>query len=326
MGDAEVIQIPGAHEYLVQQMTWEAEDVLSVVLVRPDGCQVPEWTYGAHIDLVARPDLIRQYSLCSDPTDRTHWTIAVLREPNSSGGSQFVHEGLRPGMTVLVGGPRNNFPLIDAEHYLFVAGGIGVTPLLPMVLAVYNRNRDWRMLYGGRHRASMAFRDRLGALSSRVVVAPEDELGLLDLCGAVESMPAETAIYCCGPEPLIAALEAQCALSGRPGPHVERFNARPELVAAKQGFSNTAFDVVLAKSYRRFTVPADQSIVEVLSAEHVFVVTSCTEGYCGVCETEVLEGIPDHRDDYLSPEARARSKRIMVCCSRSKTPELVLNI
>jgi len=321
---ADVGLFPGASEYVVRQMTWEAEDVLSIVLAR-EGEHVPEWTFGAHIDLIMRNDLIRQYSLCSDPTDRSQWTIAVLREPNSAGGSRYIHEILRPGMTVLATQPRNNFPLVDAEHYLFVAGGIGVTPLLPMAKYLDTHQKDWKMLYGGRRRASMAFRDQLSGLTSKVDIAPEDEFGLLDLRGAIEATPQDTAIYCCGPEPLIAALEAQCLASGRGAPHVERFNARPAFATESPQDENAPFELVLAKSDRHFTIPSDKTITQVLAAERVFVPTSCTEGYCGVCETVVLEGVPDHRDDYLMPEVRATNTRIMVCCSRSKTPVLVID-
>lgn len=321
---ADIGLFPGVSEYIVHQMTWEAEDVLSLVIVR-DREEVPEWTFGAHIDLIMRNDLIRQYSLCSDPSDRSQWTIAVLREPNSAGGSKYIHEVLRPGMKVLATQPRNNFPLVEAEHYLFVAGGIGVTPLLPMAKFLDEQRKDWKMLYGGRRRASMAFCDQLSELRSKVDVSPEDEFGLLDLRGAIEATPEDTAIYCCGPEPLIAALEAQCQTSGRPAPHVERFNARPDFATESHPDENAPFELVLAKSDRRFTIPADKTIAQVLAAERVFVPTSCTEGYCGVCETVVLEGVPDHRDDYLLPEVRETNKKIMICCSRSKTPVLVID-
>jgi ferredoxin-NADP reductase len=321
---ADIELFPGASQYLVRQMTWEAENVLSIVLVR-DGQHVPEWTLGAHIDLILRNDLIRQYSLCGDPSDRSQWTIAVLREPNSAGGSKYIHEVLRPGMTVLASNPRNNFPIVEADHYLFVAGGIGVTPLLPMVKHLDAQEKDWKMLYGGRRRASMAFRDQLGELIQEVAVLPEDEFGLLDLRGAIESMPHDTAIYCCGPEALIAALETQCLASGRSAPHVERFSARPAFEITLDPAEDTPFELVLMKSDRRFTVPSDKSIVQVLAAERVFVPTSCTEGYCGVCETAVLEGVPDHRDDYLTPEVRATNRKMMICCSRSKTPVLVID-
>ena len=321
---ADIGLFPGASEYLIRQMTWEAEDVLSLVIER-ERDEVPEWTFGAHIDLIMQNDLIRQYSLCSDPSDRSQWTIAVLREPNSAGGSKYIHEVLRPGMRVLATQPRNNFPLVEAESYLFVAGGIGVTPLLPMAKFLDREGRDWKMLYGGRRRASMAFCDQLSELSSKVDISPEDEFGLLDLRGAIESTPEGTAIYCCGPEPLIAALEAQCQAAGRAAPHVERFNARPAFATEAHTDENAPFELVLAKSDRRFTIPSDKTIAQVLAAERVFVPTSCTEGYCGVCETVVLEGIPDHRDDYLIPEVRETNKKMMICCSRSKTPVLVID-
>lgn len=318
--------LPGAQQYLVRRMTWEADDVVSVVLVREDADEMPPWSLGAHIDLIMRPDLIRQYSLCSDPADRSQWTIAVLLEPASGGGSRFVHEQLRPGSTIQAAGPRNNFPLVEAEHYLFVAGGIGVTPLLPMVESLARAGKDWRMLYGGRRRASMAFLERLSAHGERVEVCPQEEFGLLDLAGSISAMPPGSAIYCCGPEPLIEALERQCLDSGRPEPHVERFNARPSFLHMEHDEQVAEFQLVLAKTGRQFTIPADKTIIQVLAEERVFVATSCTEGYCGVCETPVVEGIPDHRDDYLTPEVRATNTRMMVCCSRSKTPVLVVDL
>jgi ferredoxin len=194
-----------------------------------------------------------------------------------------------------------------------------------MARFLYEDRRDWKMLYGGRRRASMAFLDELSGLTSKVEIAPEDEFGLLDLRGAIEDTPEDTAIYCCGPEPLIAALEAQCLDSGRDAPYVERFNARPAFATKSAPGENAEFELVLAKSDRRFIIPSDKTIIQVLGAERVFVPTSCTEGYCGVCETVVLEGIPDHRDDYLLPDVRAANTRIMVCCSRSKTPQLVID-
>ena len=162
--------IPGTQELLIRQMTWEAEDVMSLNLVRGDGHPLPEWTLGAHIDVVLTPEMIRQYSLCSNPEAAGEWKIAVLYDPNGTGGSKYIHDSLKPGMVLAVAEPRNNFPLVDAEHYLFIAGGIGVTPLLPMVhdLAERHPTLDWqRCCYGGRHRASMAFLDELTALGDR---------------------------------------------------------------------------------------------------------------------------------------------------------------
>jgi ferredoxin-NADP reductase len=312
-------------ELRVRRMTWEAEDVLSVVLTSIDGRDLPAFDYGSHIDLIMRPELIRQFSLCGEPSDQSEWTIAVLLEPESRGGSKYVHEVLRPGMNVSYAGPRSNFKLVDAERYLFIAGGIGITPLLPMVRKLATQENDWSLLYGGRRRTSMAFVNELSQLGPRVTIAPEDEGGLLDLKGAIEPLAGDAAVYCCGPEGLIGAVEATCVSMGRPVPRVERFGARPKN-PVEDDEVNVAFDVVLSKSGQRFTIPADKTIIEVLKEEGLSVVTSCEEGYCGTCETEVVSGIPDHRDEYLDPEERASNERMMICCGRSKTPELVLKL
>lgn len=317
----------GGRLLLVQQMRWEAEDVLSIELVSADGDALPAWTVGSHVDLVLPNGEIRQYSLCGSPESRDVWRIAVLREPESTGGSEFIHTVLRPGMRLTAIGPRNNFPLVDAEEYLLIAGGIGVTPLIPMAASLVAGGKRWRMIYGGRRRASMAFLDELTRYDT-VVVVPEDEAGLLDLDAAIADGANDRAVYCCGPERLISAVEERCAALGKPTPHVERFKGRPEHLRELQisSVANTEFDVVVASTGQRVRVDADTSIVDSLSEAGVFVPTSCTEGYCGVCQTEVLAGIPDHRDDYLSSDEREANTTMMVCCGRSKTPELVLNI
>lgn len=316
------------YELLVRRMTWEAEDVLSVDLVHPDCTALPSWSPGAHVDVFITSTLIRQYSLCSRPEDRHTWTIAVLRESTSSGGSQYIHEVLRPGMTVQVSTPRNRFPLEVATSYLFIAGGIGITPLLPMIDQVARAAADWELLFGGRRRASMAFLERLVGMGSPVVVRPEDEYGLLDLEAVIKSQAEDAAIYCCGPEPLIRAVEETCYEVGRAAPYVERFTARPGAVDKLQGqaVDNTEFDVLLNRSGQRITVQEGQSIVEALDEHNVYVPTSCVEGYCGTCETVVLAGVPEHRDDYLTDDEKASNARIMLCCSRSRTPELELDL
>jgi ferredoxin-NADP reductase len=318
--------IPGAQELRARRMCRKAEGVVSVVLGRDDGSDLPEFTCGAHIDLALRSDLIRQYSLCSDPGVRDEWTIAVLLEPNSRGGSEYVHKVLQPGMSIQVAGPRNNFPLVEADQYLFIAGGIGITPLLPMVGEVDRQGKNWTMLYGGRRRASMAFLDDLSRFNSHVTVVPQDERGLLDLRAAISPLRADAAVYCCGPEPLISAVEATCAELGRTAPHVERFSARQGSGSSVGERETSAFELVLSESGRQVTVPADKTIIEVLDEEGVFVPMSCTAGFCGMCETEVVSGIPDHLDDYLTDEQQATNKTMMVCVGRSKTPVLALKL
>jgi ferredoxin-NADP reductase len=318
--------IPQAQTLRVRRMSWEADGVVSLILGRDDRTDLPPFTCGAHIDLILRPDLIRQYSLCSDPGVRGEWTIAVLLDSESRGGSSYVHTVVRPGMTVSAMGPRNNFPLVDAQRYLFIAGGIGITPILPMVREVESQGKGWTMLYGGRRRASMAFVDDLSEFGLRATIAPQDECGLLDLKSAIDPLPANAAVYCCGPEVLISAVENTCTELGRADPHVESFSARGNAGSTDNDEDNQPFEVVLANSGKRVTIPADKTITEVLADAGIYVPTSCTEGFCGTCETEVVAGTPDHRDEYLTDEERRTNKTMMVCVGRSKTAVLTLKI
>jgi ferredoxin-NADP reductase len=307
---------------VVRRMTWEADDVMSVDLVGSAGGDLPEWTAGAHIDLVLTPELIRQYSLCGDPGDRAQWRVSVLKEPEGQGGSQFIHEVLRPGMTVAALGPRNTFPLVDAGRYLFIGGGVGVTPLLPMLSRVAASGAAWRLLYAGRRRSAMAYLADLATFAGHVQLAPKDEGVQLNLASELSTEPLTSEVYCCGPERMIAEVETLCEQFGRPAPHVERFAARPGFSQGGDLGANTEFELVLDNSGRRLTVPFDKTIIQVLDEAGIYVATSCTEGYCGVCETKVVSGIPDHRDDYLTAEERASNKTMMICVGRSKTPEL----
>jgi ferredoxin-NADP reductase len=317
-------EIPGQLLVIVRQMRSEAAGVLSLTLEQPDRSDLPEWSPGAHIDIILPNGLIRPYSMCGSPADRSRWLIAVLDEPESRGGSSYIHHELRPGDLVGVLGPRNQFPLVAAAHHLLIAGGIGLTPLLTMASYLADHDADWHLLYGGRRRASMAFIETLEAYGDHVTVWPEDEFGLLDLYSVISATSTDTAIYCCGPEPLIAAVERLCVELSRPGPHVERFSSNPNHVDETDSEGDTPFDVVLSASGKRFTIPKDRTIVDVLTENRLFVPTSCTEGYCGVCETVVLEGVPDHRDD-LDDETRPKNT-MRVCVGRSKTAELVLKL
>ncbi|MEW2506620.1 PDR/VanB family oxidoreductase [Amycolatopsis sp. NPDC047767] len=293
-----------------------ADGVVRLTLRDPDGAAMPAWEPGAHVDLVLGPDLVRQYSLCGDPADRSVLQVAVLHEPAGRGGSAHVH-GLTGGERLRVRGPRNHFALVPSPRYLFVAGGIGITPLVPMLAAAEAAGAEWHLLYGGRTRATMAFaaelRERYG---DRVELVPQDERGLLDLDAALAAAPG-AAVYCCGPEPLLAAVEQRCAPDLL---HLERFTALPDTGP------RDAFEVELAQSGRTVQVPADRSILQVLEESGVPVLSSCQEGTCGTCETGVLDGVPDHRDSVLTGPEREAGDVMMICVSRCAGARLVLDL
>lgn len=298
-----------------------ADGVVLLDLRLPGAGTLPPWEPGAHIDLILGNGLIRQYSLCGSPADRDRYLIAVLREPAGRGGSAYVHDHLTPGSQVEVGGPRNHFPLVPADRYLFLAGGIGVTPLIPMLADATARGVPWRLVYGGRTRASMAFRDELtGRYGDRVAVCPQDEVGLLDLDAELGTPLPGTAVYCCGPESLLAAVERACTAWPPGALHVERFAPRP-----RTG-ERAAFTVELAATGRTLHVPENRSILDVLSEAGVPVPANCLEGTCGTCETTVLAGEPDHRDSVLSERERASGRTLMICVSRARGDRIVLDL
>ncbi|PZA21594.1 oxidoreductase [Modestobacter versicolor] len=306
----------------VQDKVQVAEGVVTLTLTAPDGGRLPDWTPGAHVDLTLENGLTRQYSLCGDRWDAHSYRVGVLLEPAGRGGSSYVHEQLEPGHVLGLGGPRNNFPLVPAESYLFVAGGIGITPVLPMIAQADLLGADWQLLYGGRTRSSMAFLDELSAHGDRVQVRPQDEFGLLDLPAFLGEPRPGTPVYACGPAPLLAALETACAGWPARALHTERF------VAADQGapVRTTAFDVELHRSGRTVTVTPDTSVLEALAAAGVEVLSSCRQGTCGTCETTVLAGVPDHRDSLLDDDERAAGDCMYPCVSRSCSDRLVLDL
>ncbi|WAP54753.1 PDR/VanB family oxidoreductase [Streptomyces sp. S465] len=314
MSDSEM----GVLELEVVALRRESDCVLSVELADPERRLLPTWEPGAHIDLWL-PEQVRPYSLVGDPADRHCYRIAVLREPASAGGSRYVHETLRPGELVEVGGPRNHFPLVAADRYLFIAGGIGITPLLPMIRRVEAEGRDWRLLYGGRSRRSMAFLAELAPYENKVESRPFDENGHLDLEAALGEPADSLAVYCCGPEGLIAAVEERCEVWPTGTLHVERFSARPR----DDEDDLRAFDVVLSRSDRRLSVPVDRSALDVLDAAGIDVPNACRDGVCGSCELPVLKGLPLHRDSLTEPD---RTDAFLPCVSRARTPELVLDL
>ena len=309
-------------DLVVAERAQVTDDVVRLVLREPTGRHLPRWAPGAHVDLIVN-GLTRQYSLCGDPADRINWQVAVLRVPDGRGGSAWIHDNLHEGDTVRVRGPRNHFALHPAPTYRFVAGGIGITPILPMIAKATAQGADWSLVYGGRSLASMAFVEELRAHGDRVTFWPQDEHGLLDLESATGEPAEGTLVYCCGPEPLLAAAEARCA-SWPPGSlHVERFKKR---VAEEPEGALEEFEVEFRQSGLILQIPADRSILEVAEEHDVDVFSSCMEGVCGSCETAVIEGTPDHRDSVLSAEDREAGEYMMICVSRSCSPRLVLDL
>jgi ferredoxin-NADP reductase len=310
-------------ELVVQQAEIVADGVVSLVLADPSGAALPPWTPGAHVDLILDDDLIRQYSLCSSPGRPDTWRVGVLFTPDSRGGSKRVHTSLPKGATVRVRGPRNHFPFVASPGYVFIAGGIGITPLLPMIAEAEASGAEWTLLYGGRERGSMAFLDELAPYGDKVTVNPQNENGPLDLAAVLGTPRSDTLVYCCGPEGLLSAVEELCH-DWPPGVlHLERFAARPHDEVEE---TDLDFELVLERSGLTLQVPPDKSVLEVIRAAGVSVLASCLEGVCGTCETEVIDGDVDHRDSVLNDEERASNEFMMVCVSRCKSARLTLDL
>jgi ferredoxin-NADP reductase len=308
-------------DLVVEEAIMVADDVLALTLTAPDGANLPAWTAGAHIDLVLGDGLTRQYSLCGSVSDITRYRLGVLKNAQGRGGSIAVH-GLAAGASVRVRGPRNHFPLVGSARYQFIAGGIGITPILPMVAEVNAAGADWALLYGGRSRRSMAFLDELAHYGDRVTVVPEDEAGLIDLDSVLGTPRADTAVYCCGPSGLLDAVEAKCKPWTAGSLHYERFTAKEQAPLK----ADSSFEVVLARSGMTLSVPPDKSVYEVCEEAGVSVLGSCLEGLCGTCETGVLDGDVDHRDSILNSEEQAANNVMMICVSRCKSKQLTLDL
>jgi ferredoxin-NADP reductase len=298
-----------------------ADRICVLTLAAVDGTTLPRWEPGAHIDVLTPTGDCRQYSLCGRPDDE-HYRVAILEEPEGRGCSRLLHREAAVGTTWTVRGPRSHFELEPSPTYLFVAGGIGITPLLPMVAAAEAAGADWRMVYGGRTRASMAFLEELAAYGDRVQVLPEDEHGLLPVADLLLEPRPGTLVYCCGPEPLITAVEKSCSAWPAGSLRTERFAPR-EL---EEPVREEAFVVELKQSGLTVTVEPGTSILEAAARAGVPTLSACQEGTCGTCETAVIEGVPDHRDSVLDEEERAANDYMMICISRACTDRLVLDL
>ena len=300
------------HEVVVERIEEVADGVRRLTLRNVDGAAFPHWEPGAHIDLVL-PDVIRQYSLCSSPADPSVLQVSVLRTPDSRGGSHYVHDTLAAGDRISINGPRNAFPFRDSRKYLFIAGGIGITPIIPMMERAEREGREWRLVYGGRSRASMAFADELVArYGDRVELCPEDETGRIDLASLLALPRAHMSIYTCGPEPMLAAIEDYC-LGWPPGAlHLERF-----VHGGGGGAGSEPFTVELRRSGASVEVPTDKTVLDAIESVGVRVLSSCRVGVCGTCETRVLAGEVEHRDALFDEDDKATADSLMVCVSRA---------
>lgn len=305
-----------------------ALDIAQFELVSASGGALPAFSAGSHIDVVLPQGITRQYSLCNDPTETHRYRIAVLKEVKGRGGSRAMHESVRVGDEISISPPKNHFPLShDSESSLLLAGGIGITPLLCMAQRLYSTGQRFEMHYCTRSRERMAFREQIIAspFSDAVHFHFDDETDAqkLQMRTLLETPRRGVHLYTCGPKGFMDAVLSTARSSGWPEPqlHYEFFSAEPVKLA-----TDGSFEVVLAISGRVIPVAADQTVIAALAAQGVVVPTSCEQGVCGTCITRVIEGEPDHRDMYLSPDEQARNDQFTPCCSRSKSARLVLDL
>lgn len=317
-------------ELLVTQMTREAEGVVSVRLARIESdAPLPAWDPGAHIDVYVPDGSTRQYSLCGDPGDLSSWLIAVLREPAGRGGSAYVHDELRVGDRLLVTRPKQSFALEDASFHALVAGGVGITPIMAFAEHLEREGRPFRLTYGGRTRASMAFCSRLGRLGERVTLLAEDRDGRPDLEAVVRDLPDGGLIYVCGPLALLRAVESAAEAVHGPDQDVVRFElfsragVEPRETAPLDGDS---YELVLARSGHTLRMKPETSILETVLALGIEVENDCRDGICGSCVTSVLSGAVDHRDLVLTKREQAAMDRMMICCSTPTCERLELDL
>lgn len=307
----------GATTMVVGGVAALANGVKGIRLVPLGGAELPPWHPGAHLTLELPDGNTRQYSLCGDPAERRFYEIAVLRDTPSRGGSVWVHDVLTPGMTVRVWEPRNHFPLIHAAAYVFVAGGIGITPIRAMIESLPAR-RDWWLIYLGRNRSTMAYLpELLERYPQQIMVYARDEHpDRLDVGSVVRQLAGE--VYVCGPEGLIDAVKA---VSEPNHFHTEHFTP-----VERASTPVAQIDVECSRSGRQFTVPPHRSVLEVLEDNQIPMVASCRRGVCGSCEVRVLAGVPEHRDSVLDDAEKQELGIMFPCVSRAVSDKLVLDI
>ncbi|WP_321812254.1 MULTISPECIES: PDR/VanB family oxidoreductase [unclassified Burkholderia] len=306
----------------------EAINIDSFELTSLDGSALPPFSAGSHIDVRVSDGLVRQYSLCNAPSERHRYLIAVLKEENSRGGSRAMHEAIHIGDEITISRPRNHFELsASGLPTLLFAGGIGVTPILAMAERLYAAGADFQMYYCARSQERMAFYDRISesGFASRVLFHFDDgaRTQKLDIAAVLDRIGAQQELYVCGPGGFMDAVLGQARARAWPEDrlHYEFFSAKP---CNTDG--DRAFEVHLARSGRLVVVGRDQTVAQALADAGVRIPLSCEQGVCGTCVTRVLEGIPAHKDVYLTPEEQAVNDRFTPCCSRANTARLVLDL
>jgi ferredoxin-NADP reductase len=311
----------------VRSITNVAQGIKSFELVPLASEVLPSFAGGAHIDLYLGNGLVRSYSLINSQNERNRYVVAVNRDAASRGGSVFLHDVVRAGDTLKISAPRNNFSLVeDATRNVFFGGGIGITPLWCMIQRLEDIAGAWELYYSARTRENAAFLEELRALENktpgRVNLNFDQEPGgtMLDLKQLISGKSANAHLYCCGPTSMLAAFESACTGRHQSHVHTEYFSAKTE--AATQG----GFTVVLARSGKSFRVAYGKSILDTLLDNNIDPPYSCMQGVCGTCETKVINGVPDHRDALMTEAEHASRKTMMICCSGSKSEELVLDL
>lgn len=306
----------------------EAEGIVSLLLAPLDDAVLPPFTAGAHIDLHLPNGLVRQYSLCNEPSDDGHYRIGVLRDPQSRGGSVAVHDALQAGNVISISEPRNHFPLAEqAPHHLLMGGGIGITPLLAMAETLSQRGEAFTLHYATRSRERTAFTQRLAQspFARHVHLHTDDGPAeqRLNIDAVLRDAPQGAHMYVCGPQGYMDAVLGTARAQGWPETrlHMEFFGAAPT-----QTDQDGGFEVELAQSGRVIAVGKTQTTLQALLDAGVDIPMSCEQGVCGTCLTRVISGVPDHRDHYLTPEEHAVNDQFLPCCSRSLSPRLVLDL
>ncbi|CAD5106221.1 PDR/VanB family oxidoreductase [Zestomonas carbonaria] len=311
---------------VVRKREEQGEGVVILDLADPTGKPLPTFEAGAHVDIHVKPGLVRQYSLCGDPANVAVYRLGVLKDPASRGGSVAVHELLQEGREVLIGAPRNHFPLaIGASRSILIGGGIGITPMIAMAHALAAADSPFELHYCGRSRSRTAFLDELDRADFAACVHPhfddEEEAQKLDLPAVLGAPQAGVHVYVCGPAGFMDWVIDGARKAGYAEEHIHREYFQVEVDA-----SGDAFEVVASRSGKTVQVAEGQSILDALAEVGIKVEKSCEQGVCGTCLCDVLEGEPDHRDVYLTDEEKEAGDQILVCCSRAKSKKLVLDI